>query len=581
MTNILIIAGAAVVFVVLVITIITNLYKRATKETAFVRTGMGGEKVVLNGGALVLPVVHEIMRVGMTTTGLEVRRENEDSLITRDSMLVNVHAQFFVRVAPNAEAIGKAAQTLGKRTLVPSELKSFIESKFVDALRNVAASMTMDDLNQKRQEFVRAVQEACQHDLQSNGLELETVSLTSLNQTDKRYFNPDNAFHAEGLTQLTRRISERSKIRNDIETDTRVQIETKTLATDQQSYMLSQEREFSRLDQEKNVKNRSAVQAAEVAEIEAQRQADIAAANARGQQAAEQATIAAELETRNKRIVADQDTQTKTIQSEQAIKLAGQARDIAVANASGEQSKAAALADAARAEAVTAAQAVITAEAVAAAERQKEVQLVDATRVAEQAAIGVRTQAAAERDAALARADAVRAEAQGTADAEKLRAEGQRVVYEVEAAGKAAVVAAENTTAQNVMDFQNRQLMLKQLPEIIRESVKPLESIDSIKIVDVRGLGGNLAGEVHGGGEGSPVSMADSMTNAALRYRAQAPMLDSLLGELGMSGGSVQGLTGALAPAAQPNVTAEAAPAEPVADQPRNRGRRQPQELAD
>ena len=49
--------GAVVVFILVVGLTIARLYRRASKEVAFVRTGVGGEKVVMNGGALVLPVL--------------------------------------------------------------------------------------------------------------------------------------------------------------------------------------------------------------------------------------------------------------------------------------------------------------------------------------------------------------------------------------------------------------------------------------------------------------------------------------------------------------------------------------------
>ncbi len=48
--------------------------ERATKEIGFVRTGFGGEKVVINGGALVLPVLHETMPVNLNTVRLAVKR---------------------------------------------------------------------------------------------------------------------------------------------------------------------------------------------------------------------------------------------------------------------------------------------------------------------------------------------------------------------------------------------------------------------------------------------------------------------------------------------------------------------------
>jgi uncharacterized membrane protein YqiK len=53
-----------------------------------------------------------------------------------------------------------------------------MEGKFVDALRAVAAEMGMEELHEKRTDFVQKVQNAVKADLEKNGLELETVSLT-------------------------------------------------------------------------------------------------------------------------------------------------------------------------------------------------------------------------------------------------------------------------------------------------------------------------------------------------------------------------------------------------------------------
>jgi uncharacterized membrane protein YqiK len=196
--------AALVFFPLLLIGIIfARLYHRATKETAFVRTGLGGQKVIMDGGAIVLPVFHETIPVNMNTLKLEVSRREEQSLIALDRMRVDVAAAFFVRVKQTAESVSTAAQTLGRKTMEPAELKVLVEDKFVDALRATAATMTMRELQDKRREFVQAVQNAVAEDLEKNGLELESVSLTSLDQTAKEFFNPNNAFDAEGLTRLT------------------------------------------------------------------------------------------------------------------------------------------------------------------------------------------------------------------------------------------------------------------------------------------------------------------------------------------------------------------------------------------
>src|SRR5690554_5087784 len=133
-------AGAIFVALLIFAFTITRLYKRATKEVGFVRTGFGGEKVVMDGGALVLPVLHETMPVNMNTVRLAVERKNMDALITLDRLRIDVKAEFYVRVRPDAGAIAMAAQTLGLRTMHPDQLKDLVEGKFVDALRSVARS---------------------------------------------------------------------------------------------------------------------------------------------------------------------------------------------------------------------------------------------------------------------------------------------------------------------------------------------------------------------------------------------------------------------------------------------------------
>lgn len=211
-----------------------RMYTRASKELSFVRTGFGGQKVILNGGSLVLPVIHEVIPVNMNTLKLDVNRSAEQALITRDRMRVDVTAEFYVRVQPTEESIANAAQTLGRKTLAPEELKALVEGKFVDALRSVAAEMGMEELHEQRTLFVQKVQQAVSEDLLKNGLELEAVSLTGLDQTGKEYFNPDNTFDAEGLTKLTEAIELRRKKRNEIQQDTDVAIQKKNLIAAQE-----------------------------------------------------------------------------------------------------------------------------------------------------------------------------------------------------------------------------------------------------------------------------------------------------------------------------------------------------------
>jgi uncharacterized membrane protein YqiK len=546
-------AGVGLAALLILGLVLARLYKRASKEIGFVRTGFGGEKVVINGGALVLPVFHETMPVNMNTVRLAVERKNSDALITLDRLRIDVKAEFYVRVKPDAQAIATAAQTLGMRTMHPDALKELVEGKFVDALRSVAAGMTMAQLHEQRAEFVQKVQQVSSVDLAMNGLELESVSLTGLDQTSIEHFNANNAFDAEGLTKLTEQIELRKKARNDIEQDTRVQIETKNLEAQRASFLIGRDTEFARLEQEREVEMRRAAQGAEVAREQSLRQ-----------QEADQAKIEAKKLVDSQQIEADRAVQEAKIAQMQALELARQEQQIAVQNKSREESQAKAKADEARAEAVVAEERVGTAREAEVAERQKRIELIDAAREAERAAIGIKVQAEAEKAAAADRAEAARLAAEGEAEAAKLRAEADRVRFEVEAAGQRAVNEAANILSSDQVSLQTKMALLKVLPEVIREASKPLEAIDSIKIVQVDGLtgrGGVGAGAANDGdGERN---LANAAVSAALRYRAQAPVIDGLMKELGFDGSSLDTLVASAvadpAPAVPPQPPVQAA----------------------
>lgn len=530
LVSIAIYAGITLIALLIIGLVIARLYHRASKEISFVRTGFGGEKVVINGGALVLPVLHETMSVNMNTVRLAVERKNSDALITLDRLRIDVKAEFYVRVRPDREAIATAAQTLGMRTMQSELLKELVEGKFVDALRSVAAGMTMNQLHEQRSDFVQKVQQVSSADLAMNGLELESVSLTGLDQTSIEHFNANNAFDAEGLTKLTEQIELRKKARNDIEQDTRVQIETKNLEAERQSMLISRDNEFARLEQEREIEMRRAQQSAEVAQEQSERQRE-----------ADQARITAKQQTDAAQIEADRSVQQAKIAQEQSIEIARQEQQIAVQNKSREESQARAEADKARASAVSAEEQVTTARDTEIAERTKRIELIDAAREAERSAIGVKVQAEAEKQAAEDRAEAQRATAKGDADAEMFKAEATRVRFEVEAAGQRAVNEAANLLSSSQVTLQTKLALLAALPDIIREAAKPMEAIDSIKIVQVEGLSGHGGGQSDSGVvEGG--NLANNAVAAALRYRAQAPMIDGLMKELGFDGSTFEKL---------------------------------------
>jgi len=523
------------IVVAIIVLLFHWLYLRSSKERAFVRTGMGGQKVVMNGGAFVLPIVHDVIPVNMNTLRLEVSRGRDKALITRDRMRVDVISEFYVRVQAMAEAIANAAQTLGQRTTQPDALKELLEGKFVDALRTVAAEMTMEELHEKRGEYIRRVRSAVAEDLLQNGLELESASLTQFDQTAMEFFNPSNAFDAEGLTRLTEQIERRKKIRNDIEQDTMIQIRNKNLETEKLSLDIDLDAESARLSQERQIEIARAGQRAELARERAEKQQLAERAEISAREQIERARLETDRVLETERIGKEREIESAEIERRRTLETAEQQRSIAIAQQSKAQSEAQAAADTARALAVAEEEKVFTVRETEMASRRKAIELIGAAQEAERGALGIRIAAEAERAAADDRGAAVRAQAEAEADADKIRALAARLRHEVDAEGVRAMNEAQNVLSPEARGSAARLRLIDKLDAIIREQVKPLENIEGIKILHVEGLGGGGGGA--GGDFAGAGGFSDQVVNSALRYRAQAPLIDELLREIGIDTG--------------------------------------------
>ncbi|MFW6354369.1 MAG: flotillin family protein [Verrucomicrobiota bacterium] len=557
----LLLAALLGVLLFTILLIVATLYKRTTKEESFVRTGMGGQKVILDGGAIKFPVFHELVRVNMRTLRLQVDRKNEEGLITADRMRVDVTAEFYVRVKPEMQAIAKAAQTLGDRTLQPEKLKELLQGKFVDALRSVAAGLTMEQLHEQRADFVQSVQASVSEDLLKNGLELESDSLTALDQTARQYFKDDNAFDAQGLAKLTDITEAKREERNRIEQDTRVKIELKNLEAEKKSLDIHRDEEMAKLDQRRAVEIAKAEQEALIARQQAQRKREAEESRLEESRKEQEAAIIAEQAVRERDITREQAIKERDIEArrmveerdiarEQSVEVSRQTAAIVVANKSEEQSRAEAEAAKARAERVREEENVTTVKETAVASREKEIKLIKAREAAEEEAIEVTVGAEAEKQAAEDRAEAVRTQAKAEADRIRIVAEADEKRFEVEAYGEKAINEAKNLLSGAMIDFELRKLIAQIAPELVAASVKPMEKIESIKILQANGFGGMPGGQgtaPAAGGNGH-AGLPQQLVDAALGYRMNLPVVDLLLKELGLSAKDLASLSRATAP---------------------------------
>lgn len=554
---------AAVAITIVFLSILSRFYVRASKESSFVRTGLGGQKVIADGGAIVLPIFQQITPVNMMTLRLQVERANSEALITLDRIRADVKAEFFVRVKKDNEAIAQAAQSFGGKTLHPEELREILQGKFVDALRAVAAGMDMQTLHEKRADFVQSVQTTVAEDLAKNGLELESVSLTGLDQTSVEYFNATNSFDAQGLANIARITEAKREERNKIEQETRIRIEQKNLEAEQQSLTIRQQGEFARLSQEREVSMRKAEQEALIKTEQAMRHREAEESSILATKQIALQNINKEREIEQSNLEKTRQLETADIARKQAVEISQQEAAINIAQKSEAKSKAEAEASKALAEKVREEENVISVRMIAEANRKREVEVISARQEAERDATRVTVAAEAEKKAAEDLAGAKLTAARADAESIIIRAEADQKRYEAEAYGTRSLNEAKNLLGEAVMAYEMKNVLAKVAPDLIAASMKPLESIESVRVLSTNGqlIGGNGGGDSNGsngsgGSGGNGGNVPDQLVNALLRHRIQLPVVDDLLKQLGINSPSpvdISNALGDISPTADPD----------------------------
>ncbi|MBX3582273.1 MAG: hypothetical protein KF810_10275 [Rhizobiaceae bacterium] len=321
--------GADIIAIIILLTILIAvgvyllhwLYRHSSKDQSFVRTGSGGERVVMGGGALVIPIIHDITVVNMNAIPIEVRRQGEQSLITKNKMRVDITTEFFVRVIATEQGVSTAARTLGARTLDPVSLREVIQGRLVDAMASVTATMTMNEIHENRAAFVRQVAELVKDVLAMNGLELETVALTSLNQADISVFDPSNHFDAEGLTLIVKETEERRKLRNQIENETKVQIKLRDFEAEQRVIEIDRDLEYVRIEQTRDIEAKKAQQAAAIEAERSTSQIAITQSRTKAEEEAERILIAKGRAIDEERIRTENDVKALEIERQRDTEL--------------------------------------------------------------------------------------------------------------------------------------------------------------------------------------------------------------------------------------------------------------------
>lgn len=493
---------------ILGILFLNRYYRKATREISLVRTGAGGQRVVLDGGCIALPFLHKVAEVNMRTTKLDIERLGPKSIITKDRLRVDVGAEFYVRVRATPEGVATAAQALAGKSFRAAELAETLEGKLVDAMLSVAARYTMDELQDNRAGYAREVSGVLAENLAQNGLLLESVSLTRIDQTPFHALDENNAFNALGMRRLAEIIAVNKKERAVIEADAEVAVRQSQLDATKRKLTISREEEEAMIIQHREIEIARSRSIAETAEEQAT-----------SEKRRETARIMREREVRLSEISKDRELREQVLAAELATASAKADNAVRLAAKRVEEAHAEAEAIAATAKGAEAEERVRTIREQAAADRAKLLALIRATEQAEVDDTRVKSEVGTL--LAMAEADAKAMLDRAHAQKEKLLAEAE---------GRSAVITAENSQTPELMAMKLDEARIRTLPEVVERMLKPAEKIESIRINHITGMG--RSGGEGGGNDGGTVNQ---LVDGVLSMALQLPAVQRLGEEVGMN----------------------------------------------
>jgi flotillin len=501
----------AIVVIAIAVMFLNRFYRKSTREIALVRTGFGGQRILISGGCLALPFLHKVEEINMRTLRIEVRRTSEKSVITEDRLRVDVELEFYVRVMPSVEGVATAAQALGAKAFTADGMRNLLEGRFIDAVQAVAARHTMDGLHEHRAEFVSSISELLRENLKQNGILLDSVSLTRLDQSAFSAFDENNAFNAVGLRKLAEIIAVNRKKRAEIEADADVSVRQTQLEATKQRLLLTQQEEEAQISQ-----------SLEIEKMRAASDAETAKAREGAMIASEDARIERERQTRAMELAKQSEVRKIELESQLAVELKKADNAIRLAAKHVEEAKSQAQAELARTEVVLAEEHVQTERDRAVADRSHEIAL---KRVNEHGAV---EQAKAESDAdVLLRR--IRAESEGV----RTKAEAERLRLLAQSEGERAVIDAENSRSEALIRMKLEQYRLDRLPEIVSQMMKPAEKIDSIRIHQINGFSG-APGSAPANGDAGQKTPINQVMDSILGMALQLPALRSIGDSIGL-----------------------------------------------
>src|SRR6058998_3009245 len=177
-----IIAGLMVLAIMLLMSALARLYRKAGPHEALIVYGLGGTRVVKGHGTLVFPMVQICRELSLELMSFDVAPQQD--LYTKQGVAVTVEAVAQIKVKSDMESILTASEQFLTKT--DQERESLIRLVMEGHLRGIIGQLTVEEIVKQPEMVSDRMRSTCAEDMNKMGLEV--ISFTIKEVRDKNEY---------------------------------------------------------------------------------------------------------------------------------------------------------------------------------------------------------------------------------------------------------------------------------------------------------------------------------------------------------------------------------------------------------
>src|SRR6202166_2316625 len=174
-----IIAGLMVLAILLLMSMLAKLYRKAGPHEALIVYGFGGTRIIKGHGTVVLPMLQTCRGLSLELMSFDVAPQQD--LYTRQGVAVTVEAVAQIKVKSDPESIQTAAEQF--LTKGPAEREGLIRLVMEGHLRGIIGQLTVEEIVKQPEMVGERMRSTCAEDMNKMGLEV--ISFTIKEVRDK------------------------------------------------------------------------------------------------------------------------------------------------------------------------------------------------------------------------------------------------------------------------------------------------------------------------------------------------------------------------------------------------------------